>query len=117
MAYTLLIAGLMVSTTPTFSGKLLGERISREWVLPLFVLALSLVALMVTYPYTTLTAVTLLYLATIPVSVSRFGRRLDETEAAEATARAAVPRPEAKGSEAKDQEPQPPADPAQPTRH
>jgi CDP-diacylglycerol--serine O-phosphatidyltransferase len=79
--YTLLIAGLMVSTTPTFSGKLLGERISREWVLPLFILVIGLVALLVTYPYATLTGVTLVYLATIPFSVRRFGQRLDETEA------------------------------------
>jgi CDP-diacylglycerol--serine O-phosphatidyltransferase len=70
--YTLLIAGLMVSTIPTFSGKLLGERISREWVLPLFVLVIAIVALMVTYPYPTLTGITLVYLATIPYSVRRF---------------------------------------------
>ena len=37
--YTLMIAFMMVSTIPTFSGKLLGERISREYVLPLFMLA------------------------------------------------------------------------------
>ena len=35
--YTLAMAFMMVSTIPTFSGKLLGERISREYVLPIFV--------------------------------------------------------------------------------
>jgi len=85
MIYTLLIAGLMVSTTPTYSGKLLGERISREWVLPLFILLVALVALVVTYPYATLTGLTLAYLATIPISVRRFGRRLDESEATATT--------------------------------
>ena len=39
LIYTLVIAFLMVSTIPTFSGKLLGERISREYVLPIFMLA------------------------------------------------------------------------------
>ncbi len=89
MIYTLLIAGLMVSTTPTYSGKLLGERISREWVLPLFILLVALVALVVTYPYATLTGLTLAYLSTIPISVRRFGRRLDESEATAAAATAA----------------------------
>ena len=71
-AYTLVLAVLLVSTLPTFSGKLLGERISREWVLPILVGALMLVALLVTYPYWTLAVVTLLYLAMIPVSFRRF---------------------------------------------
>jgi CDP-diacylglycerol--serine O-phosphatidyltransferase len=84
--YTLLIAGLMVSTIPTFSGKLLGERISREWVLPLFVLVIAIVALMVTYPYPTLTGITLVYLATIPYSVRRFlQHESDATDVAKPT--------------------------------
>ena len=66
--YTAAMAALLVSTIPTFSGKLMGERISREFVLPIFVGAAALVALLVTYPYGTLTLVTLLYLALIPVS-------------------------------------------------
>ena len=70
--YTLVLAGLLVSTIPTFSGKLLGERIEREWVLPILVAAALLVGLLVTYPYATLTVVTLLYLALIPVSLRRF---------------------------------------------
>jgi len=72
LVYTLFVAFMMVSTIPTYSGKLLGERIGREWVLPLFVVAVGLVALLVTYPYETLTALTLIYLATIPLSWRRF---------------------------------------------
>ena len=34
--YTLAAAFMLVSTIPTYSGKLLGERIRREWVLPIF---------------------------------------------------------------------------------
>ena len=59
----------MVSTIPTFSGKLLGERIGREYVLPPFVGVAALVALLVTYPYGTLTVVTLLYLCRDPVQL------------------------------------------------
>ncbi len=74
----LVAALLLVSTIPTFSGKLLGERISRDYVLPIFVGAAALVALLLTYPYGTLTVLTILYLATIPLSYRRFERRLSE---------------------------------------
>jgi CDP-diacylglycerol---serine O-phosphatidyltransferase len=76
--YVLAMAVLLVSTIPTFSGKLLGERISGDYVLPVFVGAAAVVALLLTYPYGTLTVGTLLYLATIPLSYLRFERRLYE---------------------------------------
>lgn len=72
MIYTLIIATLMVSAIPTFSGKLLGERIGSEWVLPIFIAAVGLVACLVTYPYGTLALASVLYLALIPMSWSRF---------------------------------------------
>lgn len=80
--YVLVIAFLMVSTIPTYSGKLLGERISRELVLPIFMLAVGFVALLVTYPYGTLTGGTLVYLAIVPVSWSRFRHNLQRDAAA-----------------------------------
>ena len=76
--YTAGMAAMMVSTIPTFSGKLMGERISREFVLPIFVGVAAMVALLVTYPYGTLTLVTLLYLAAIPISYRRFEQKLQE---------------------------------------
>ncbi len=79
--YTLLMAGLLVSTMPTFSGKLLGERISREWVLPLLVCAALLVGLLVTYPFPTLTVGTLIYLAMVPFSLRRYGRKQRQWDA------------------------------------
>jgi CDP-diacylglycerol--serine O-phosphatidyltransferase len=82
LVYTLAIAFLMVSTIPTFSGKLLGERISREYVLPLFMLAIGFVALLVTYPFGTLTGACVIYLATIPVSWRRFSQTLAAAPAA-----------------------------------
>ncbi len=65
LVYTLLIGFMMVSTIPTYSGKLLGERVGREWVLPIFILAIGFVAMLFTYPYETLAASTLVYLAMI----------------------------------------------------
>lgn len=86
MVYTMVIAFMMVSTIPTYSGKLLGERIGREWVLPVFILAITIVALLISFPHATLTAGSLLYLAAIPLSWKRY--RLLERQHAEATAAA-----------------------------
>ena len=79
--YMLAMAVLLVSTIPTFSGKLLGERISGDYVLPVFVGAAAGVALLVTYPYGTLAIVTLAYLGTMPISYRRFERKLYEPAA------------------------------------
>jgi CDP-diacylglycerol---serine O-phosphatidyltransferase len=70
--YTLGIALLMVSNVPTFSGKLIGQRIAREYVPPLFVLAALFIALLLTFPALTLAAGSVLYLAMIPVSAYRY---------------------------------------------
>ena len=80
LAYTILIGLMMVTMIPTYSGKLLGERISREWVLPLFIFVITAVAYLVTYPYRTLTIATLAYLAFIPLSWKRF-RALEQQNA------------------------------------
>jgi CDP-diacylglycerol--serine O-phosphatidyltransferase len=85
LAYVLLIAFLMISTIPTFSGKKLGTRVPREWVLPLFVAAVVLVMLLVLYPWETLTAITVAYLATIPLGVMRYRRLAREYETGKAS--------------------------------
>ncbi len=89
--YTLALALMLVSSVPTFSGKLLGERISREYVMPILAAAALLMGLLVTYPYPTLTAVTVAYLASIPASFRRYQIKtrqwmLDNPEAAAGTA-------------------------------
>ncbi len=91
--YVLAMAALLVSTIPTFSGKLLGERIAPELVLPVFVGVAAVVALLLTYPHGTLALLTLLYLAVIPVSYARFRQRLREPLAQDA-----APAPEAAGA-------------------
>jgi CDP-diacylglycerol---serine O-phosphatidyltransferase len=78
--YTLGMAFLLVSTIPTFSGKLMGERIRGELLLPIMTAVAALVGLLVTYPYGTLTVLTLGYLATIPLSYRRFHRLQREWE-------------------------------------
>lgn len=74
--YSLLLAFFLVSSVPTFSGKLLGEKIEREWVLPIFVAVGLLIALLVQYPFETLTVGTMLYLVLIPLSWRRFTKHM-----------------------------------------
>ena len=104
-AYTLAMATLLVSTLPTFSGKLLGERISGDYVLPVFVAAAAAVALLLTYPYGALTVATLIYLACLPLSHLRYRRRLHEPAVAAAAGPAAEPARVSRDDSAK----QPPA--------
>jgi CDP-diacylglycerol---serine O-phosphatidyltransferase len=99
LVYTLVIAFMMVSTIPTFSGKLMGERISREYVLPIFMLSVGFVALLVTYPFGTLTGASLLYLATVPMSWRRFWQRVAATQGQDAPHAAAEPAAQPAGEE------------------
>ncbi|MGH0004461.1 CDP-diacylglycerol--serine O-phosphatidyltransferase [Pseudovibrio ascidiaceicola] len=64
--YTMFIGLLMVSQLPTFSGKQIGTHIRREWVLPLFVVAVGIVALAASYPFECLTVIGVGYLISIP---------------------------------------------------
>ena len=80
LVYTLVIALLMVSNVPTYSGKLIGERMAREWVLPAIFAAIGFVSLLVTYPFETLAGSTLVYLASIVYSAKRFHGKLVQDE-------------------------------------
>jgi CDP-diacylglycerol--serine O-phosphatidyltransferase len=93
LVYTVLIAVMMVSTIPTYSGKLLGERIRREYVLPIFILAIGLVACLLTFPYETLAIASLAYLAIIPLSWRRFVAKEREGQPPTDTATQAQPSP------------------------
>ena len=57
--YTLVIALLMVSRLPVFSGKRVGKRVPPEMVLPVFVMVVLFFALLVSYPWQVLTVGTL----------------------------------------------------------
>ncbi len=108
-AYVLIVAGLLVSTIPTYSGKLAGERIAREYVRPALVSAAFAVALLATYPFQTLAAVTLAYLALIPLGMTRFEARRRAWEADTKAAKPKVETPPLPATE----EPRPPTE----TRH
>lgn len=95
LAYTLLIAGLMVSRLPVFSGKRIGTRVPPELVGPVVILLVLFVALLIAYPWIILTAGTLAYLASLPFGWLSY--RGYETRArdgkAEPAAATAVPSP------------------------
>jgi CDP-diacylglycerol---serine O-phosphatidyltransferase len=82
LVYTLAVALLMVSKVPTFSGKLIGQKIAREYVPPVFVLAAAFTAVLLTYPAATLAVGSVTYLAVIPFSAYRY--RAEERKAAKA---------------------------------
>jgi CDP-diacylglycerol---serine O-phosphatidyltransferase len=84
--YALVIAGLMVSRVRTFSGKLVGRRIARDYIAPVVALVVALAATLVTYPYLSLTLGCLAYLALIPVSMRRYWEDQQEYAVIEAPA-------------------------------
>lgn len=76
LIYTIGIGLLMISRVPTWSGKLVGRRIPREFVLPIFVLVVLYVALLLSFSFETMAVSTLLYLGCLPLSWSGYHRRL-----------------------------------------
>jgi CDP-diacylglycerol--serine O-phosphatidyltransferase len=99
MIYTLVIAALMVSRLPVFSGKRVGTRVMPELVGPVIVLMVLFIALLIAYPWELLTAGTLAFLVSLPfgwLSYRGYERRSRESRAA-AAAPAAVSPPVAAG--------------------
>jgi CDP-diacylglycerol--serine O-phosphatidyltransferase len=81
VGYVLVIAFLMASQVPHFSGKSIG-RVPREYVaVVLFGLAAG-VLLLANFPMETLVALSLAYLASIPFSIRRFQKLRQEHAAA-----------------------------------
>ena len=88
--YTLLIAILMVSRLPVFSGKTTRMRVAPEMVLPVFVSVVFFIALLISYPWYILSIGSICYLLSLPVGWKSYrdqGRRA----AAQAMAPAAEP--------------------------
>ena len=99
--YTLVIAILMVSTLPVFSGKRLGTRVPREMVLPIFVLVVFFVALLISYPWEVMTIGTLLYLGSLPLGWMSYRRLEQQAAASHAPAEQVAPAPIAEEPESR----------------
>ncbi len=76
LTYALGIGVLLVSRVPSWSGKLIGRKIPRDLVAPLFILLVVTAALLVSFPWIALTACSLIYLATLPLSSRSWNRRM-----------------------------------------
>ncbi len=98
LLYTLVIATLLVSRLPVFSGKRIGTRVPPELVGPLIVVVVLFIALLIAYPWVLLTAGTLAYLASVPfgwLSYREYERRSRESKTEAAPASATPPAPPA----------------------
>ena len=84
--YTLLIAFLMVSRLPVFSGKSVRMRVPPELVLPVFVGVIFFIALLIGYPWQILSAGSVLYLLSLPVGWKSYRDRARAAAAAKAAA-------------------------------
>jgi CDP-diacylglycerol--serine O-phosphatidyltransferase len=74
----IVVSFLMVSKIPTFSGKRF--RVPHAYVLPVMLVMALLAAFLVTAPWTTVTAITLIYGATIPFSATSFAKLKRQAE-------------------------------------
>jgi CDP-diacylglycerol--serine O-phosphatidyltransferase len=98
--YTLVIALLMVSRLPVFSGKRVGTRVPPEMVGPLIVLMVLSIALLIAYPWILLSVGTLAYLVSLPVgwlSYRGYVRRSRETVGETMPGRILAPPPVGEG--------------------
>lgn len=87
-AFAILVAFLLVSRWPIYSGKTL--KVPREYLLPVMLAAVFYVLLLTVYPWQTLTASVGAYLLFLPLSASAYARRAKiEGAAAAAAAEAA----------------------------
>jgi CDP-diacylglycerol--serine O-phosphatidyltransferase len=74
IVYTIFVGLLMISRLPTWSGKAAGGRISRDAVLPIFVLVVVFAALLVSFPWLVLSLSAIAYLASLPFAWNAFQR-------------------------------------------
>ncbi|AWN35624.1 CDP-alcohol phosphatidyltransferase family protein [Methylobacterium radiodurans] len=82
LVYVLCIALLVVSTVPTFSGKTMGKRVPRGWVLPIFLAGVAVFGVVISFPFEALVAISVAYLATVPVGAAQYRRRQKLEDAA-----------------------------------
>ena len=90
IAYVLLVAFLMVSQIPHFSGKDMG-RVPREYFLAVMLGVVALILLLARYPAEVLVLLTLLYLGLIPVAWRRFQAYQEADQRAAAAAKQEAP--------------------------
>ncbi len=81
--FTILMALLMVSRLPVWSGKTMGKRIPRDYFLLVIMAVMIYVLVLVNYPWVTLTVSAVAYLVFLPFSARAYSRRARAEEGAE----------------------------------
>lgn len=74
--FMVIMAGLMVSHLPTFSGKLLGHRIQLSYAMPITVVGVLFAAILFTYPWVTLSVICFGYIGLLPLSLFAYRKDL-----------------------------------------
>ncbi|KIZ46442.1 MULTISPECIES: CDP-diacylglycerol--serine O-phosphatidyltransferase [Rhodopseudomonas] len=87
--FTLVVAILMVSRLPVFSGKTVRMRVAPEMVLPVFVAVVFFTALLIGYPWHILSICSVLYLLSLPIGWRSY-REQQRNAAAQAAPAAAT---------------------------
>jgi CDP-diacylglycerol--serine O-phosphatidyltransferase len=86
-----LIAFLMVSRLPVFSGKTIRMRVPPEMVLPVFVSVIFFVALLIGYPWHILSSGSVLFLLSLPAGWKSYRDQARAAAAATAAPAGVVP--------------------------
>lgn len=73
--YTIIIAFLLVSRVPVFSGKEMGQRVRRDLFLPLILFAVLYVWLLVTFTWQTMSFTAVCYLISLPIGAYVWSKR------------------------------------------
>ena len=84
LVFTVLVAVLLISRLPVYSGKTIRQRVSIDWVIPLILGLVFYVLLLTSYPWQMTTASAVAYLIFLPLSARAYSRRaaLEEAKAA-----------------------------------
>lgn len=83
-AYAVLIAVLLVSRLPVYSGKSEGSRVRRDIVMPLMLALVLYVLLLASFTWETVTVSAICYLIFLPLSMRAYARKAEREERVEA---------------------------------
>jgi CDP-diacylglycerol--serine O-phosphatidyltransferase len=113
--YTVMIGILMVSRLPVYSGKKIGTGVPPHLVLPVFVGVVAFFALLLSFPWEVLTAGTLVFLCSLPLSWKAYQDQVkrDTSAAAPESAEAGLFEPSLLGLSDEDEEDNPKAMPGE----
>ena len=81
LVYIALVAVAMVARIPTYSGKTVGQRVSRELVLPILAGVVIGAVLLIAYTWEMLALLALTYIVLIPFGIRSYRRQKREWEA------------------------------------